>query len=245
MELPGTIWQTMLNQSEFWSAIGGVLVGTIVGGLISWVLQSKALSDKRKERVKDLQRSQQVLANSLIIKMIKIYSNFSSINKHLEDSLANPEHIEGNPEPWQIVKPLAILPNPVFFSSEELSMLMSIGNDDVFNAVLPLDTVHNALSDTVQLFQNKQLVLLDQLKVEQIEGAFFKGSLNERQFMAMRLKIKEVNTLIEQTSLQIERGLEESKKALINLHTVLQDELVLTYKLEDCFSSEGFTDRDP
>ena len=232
MELPNTIWSDIFGYPEIWAAgaaIFGAIIGAAVGGLISYVLQNKALREKKRQHTEDFRQSQLVLANSLIVKVIKIHSNLRKLREHLDDSFADAKHLEDGAEPWQFVRPLASLPDPVFFSSKELSMLMSIGNDDVFNSVFPLDTVHNSLVNAVQVSQNERSLLLEQLDIEEVEGEIIRSPLGK---LALRPKMIYVNSVIEKVYPKIKRSSEESRDALFSLHAVLQDSLGLTYKLE-------------
>lgn len=235
MELHNTVWSTTFGYPEVWTvgaAIFGAIIGAAGGGLISYVLQNKALREKKRQRAEDFRQSQLVLANSLVVKVIKIHSNLRKLCEHFDDSFADAKHLEDQAEPWQFVRPLVSLPDPVFFSSKELSMLMSIGNDDVFNSVFPLDTVHNSLVSSVQISQNERSLLLEQLDIEDMEGEIIRSPL----VLALRPKMIYVNSIIERVYPKIKRSSEESRDALFSLHAVLRDSLGLTYELEGCHS---------
>lgn len=239
MELHNTVWSTIFGYPEVWTAgaaIFGAIIGAAVGGLISYVLQNKALREKKRQHTEDFRQSQLVLANSLIVKVIKIHSNLRKLCEHLDDSFADAKHLEDQAEPWQFVRPLASLPDPVLFSSKELSMLMSIGNDDVFNSIFPLDTVHNSLVNAVQVSQNERSLLVEQLDIEEVEGEIIRSPLGTEQSLALRPKMIYVNSVIEGVYPKIKRSSEESRDALFSLHAVLQDSLGLTYKLESYYS---------
>src|SRR5262245_42465642 len=58
--------------TELWAAV----IGAIVGGLIAYFIQVKALREGRQQREDDLRRSNRALGYSLLFKVIKIHSNF-------------------------------------------------------------------------------------------------------------------------------------------------------------------------
>ena len=224
---------TFSKHVAFWSAIAGA----VVGGLIAYFIQVKALREGRKQREEDLRRTQQVLGNSLIVKMIKIYSNIRTLHEHLEECFGISSHKNPRNELWQHYKPLSTLPNPVFYSSEEMSMLMAMNNDQVFNLVLPLDTVNNTLLDTVANLQKERAMLLEQLPVDKFVGEIGKVALDKDKLLKFRPGMIALNSMLEQLHVHTKRGSSESREALFTLHKLLCDNLGLRYNLEESFSN--------
>ena len=239
VELPGSFWSLLLEQSEFWSAIGGALGGTIGGGVIAYIVQVKALREGRRQREDDQRRAEQLLGNSLIVKMIKLYSNCHGVQQHLKDAFEEERELGTGREPWQFVLPLANLPMPIFLSSDELSMLMAMNNDDVFNTVFPLDTVHNSLLEVANALHAQRAALLDRLPVDTVNGAFVGSDLSSGQLLALRPQMFLVNQLIEQLRQFADRSVAESHTALYSLHSLLRDKLGISYKLESTFVADS------
>ena len=229
----------MSQQSEFWSAIGGALGGTIGGGLISYLIQIKILHERRRQRAEDHKRLQQVLGNKLIFKMMKIYSTFCSFHKHLEDSIVEAKQLGLEGESWRFIKPFANLPSPVSFSPEEMSMLMAMKNDNVFNQVLPMDAVHNSLLDVANTYRTERAILTERLRPYEFDGSIGRIALNQEQESALKPQMIVVNSIVEQLRLYASKGLEESKEAAYNLHGMLCQNLDLSYKLEFDFPSDS------
>ena len=235
MESTDTIFSAVSQYSEFWS----VIVGACVGGFIAYLIQITALRESRNQRAEELLRLHKVLGNSLIVKMIKIYSNFQTLYNHLEECFAAVDHAGSYGEPWTFTRPLATLPSPVVFSSAELSMLIAMNSDEVFNSILPLDTIHNTLWDTVRKQQTERKLLLEQLPADNFVGNVGQATLGNELELKLRPQMIAVNTMIEQLFSHVKRSRSEAETALFSLHTLLQDKLGLTYKLETISSSDA------
>jgi hypothetical protein len=145
VEVFTTLLSVIPRETEFWSAI----IGAIVGGLIAYIVQVKALREGRRLRDEDHKRVQQAQGNALLFKMIRIHSDLHGIHRHIEGCFEQAEQKGLTGDPWQFVLPLANPPGPIHFSSEEMGMLLALKTDDVFNLVVKMDTVHNSLSDAV------------------------------------------------------------------------------------------------
>ena len=228
----GTVWSTMLGETEFWSAIVGAILGAVVGGSIAYMVQVKALREARTQRGEDHKRLQQALGHAVLFKMIRIHSNFHGIHQHFEGCFEKAAQRGSTDEPWQFVLPLANPPDPVHFSSEEMGMLLALKNDDMFNLVLPMDTIHNSLIAAVKVLNTERAALTERLKVDEAEGAALSSTLDRDQTLALRPRMINVNSLIEAIRADAKRGFEESGDALDRLQEVLRDKLGLTYKLE-------------
>ena len=215
------------GETEFWAAIAGA----VVGGFIAYAVQMKALREARKQRDEDHKQLQQALANALLFKMARIYSNFYGLHRHIEDSFAEAAQRGLKGEPWQFVRPLANPPDPVHFSSEEMGMVLGLKNDDVFNLVLPMDVIHNSLIDGVKVLNAERRALTERLKADEAEGAVLSGTLDKDQELALRPQMIDVNSLIVSIRADAKRGFEESDQALNGLQKVFQDKLGLGHKV--------------
>ena len=105
-------------------------------------------------------------------------------------------------------------------------------HDDMFNLVLPMDAIHNSLNDGVKVLNTERVALTERLKADQVEGAVVSGNLDRDQTLALRPRMINVNSLIENLRASAKRDFEESGEALDRLQKVLRDKLGLAYKLE-------------
>ena len=139
IELLLSLWTHLPNSSQFWAGIIGAVVGAIVGGVISYFIQRSALREARDQRREDDLRTQRALAHALLFKVIRIHSDFDAIYSHVEGCIEKAANEGFKGEPWQFVLPPANIPDAVKFSSEEMGMLLSLKNDDVFNKIAAMD----------------------------------------------------------------------------------------------------------
>lgn len=139
-------WEILqLPGSEFWSAI----TGAVVGGLIAFWIQNKTLVEARNERSSERLQAEKALAYSLLFKVIKIYNNLEHIRRHVDKQQTL--HGEAT-RPSGYLLALANLPSAIEFSADEMSMLLSIENDDIFNSILSLDSIHNSIMPVWELY---------------------------------------------------------------------------------------------
>lgn len=221
-------WSSIPRETEFWSAI----VGAIVGGLIALFVQLIALRAAKKQRAEDQKETRRALGNSLLFKMVRIHSNIYGIHRHIEERFEEAMQRGLGGEPWQFFLPLANPPEPVNFSSEEMGMLLAQKNDDVFNLVLPMDVIHNSMIVLVKLINQERQKLSSLLKPDEVDGHVITGHLSKEQVLMFRPRMIEVNTLIESTRVNANRGTRDSREALKRLNSLLREKLGLSYKLE-------------
>lgn len=235
IEIFDTLWSVILSEAEFWSAIAGA----VVGGGIAYVIQLTALREGRRQREQDHKQRQQALGNSLLFKVIRIHSNFHGIHRHIEDCLEQAARRGDTGEPWQFVLPLANPPAPVHFSADEMGMLMSLKSDDVFNEVVAMDDTHNSLIDAIKVLNTERRALTERLKADQAEDQALSGTLDRNQWLAIRPRMIEVNSLIDSIRDSAKEDFERSDETLARLQVVLQETLGLAYKIESKVRPKG------
>ncbi len=84
----------------------------------------------------------------------------------------------------------------------------------------------------VKVLNSERAALTERLKVDEAEGAALSSTLDRDQTLALRPRMINVNSLIENLRASAKRGFEESGDALDRLQEVLRDKVGLTYKLE-------------
>src|SRR3546814_10422982 len=123
---------------EFWAAI----IGAIIGGLIALGIQLLALRAAKNQRLEEAAERKKALAHALLFKMAKILSNLENFKEYLQGPLKIANEAKLEREPWELIQPLANYPDPIQFSTDEMAMLLSLKNDDLFNEILSMDQVH-------------------------------------------------------------------------------------------------------
>ena len=235
-DLLGSIWASLPTSTEFWSAIIGAIVGAVVGGYISYRIQMRALRETRDQRREDHLRTQQGLANSLLFKVIRIYSDFYGIHRHIERCFESAAEAGSTDEPWQFVLPLANFPDPVHFVPDEMGMVLGLKDDEVFNRVIDLDVIHNSLVEATKVMSVERRSLGALLKPDESKGSTLSGTLDRESYFAVMPKMIEVNSLIDSIRTQAKRDAIEAHEAINRLHTLLKARLGLTYKITSKFA---------
>ena len=134
---------------------------------------------------------------------------------------------------WGFVRQLAPLPVPVRFSSDELSMLLGPGDDNIFHLVLNMEPVHTSILETVKEYHSKRRELLNSLPVSSVHDTVASAHLNLKQITPpLQAQMNAVNGLIEQLRVHAERGFRESGQALVDLCKLLHDKLELKHRVE-------------
>ena len=109
-----------MAQPDFWSGTYGVIVGSIVGGLIALAGQWVTIRDVRRTRAEDRRMEQQALGHSILFQVMRIHSNFVQIDNHWKECAKIASANVSPPEIWQYLLPLANLPEKIKLENREL-----------------------------------------------------------------------------------------------------------------------------
>jgi len=219
----GGLISQMLQSTEFWSAIFGALVG----GLIALVAQRCEQNEARRQREEDHKRAQQALAGSLLIKMMRIHSNYIGVVNYIEECFAEAAKKGMHDEPWRFVLPLASLPLAVNFSSEEMGMLLAQRDDQVFNSMSETDVLYNHFVGALATLQVIRRDLMERIPPDKVYGVV----LPREEYAALRPRMIEVNALIEQLRKDAHDGVKAAGSLLHRLQYLLRKRLDLPYKV--------------
>jgi hypothetical protein len=213
--------------NEFWAAI----LGAFVGGLVSCGLQWLAFKEAANRRREELVERNRALAHSILFKMIRIHSNLHHLTMNLR--LAQVEGQKaGLNQPWQYLRPLANWPDTVHWTPEEMSLLLSLREDDLFNSIVSLDIVHNSTLELFKTHREMHAEVAALLPGEVNEGVA-QSELSPEQARVIAPKIAGLNMLGESMIQRCETDYAEAAKVLADLNRVLSEKLGLKYKIED------------
>ncbi|HEX8166548.1 MAG TPA: hypothetical protein VF601_12265 [Beijerinckiaceae bacterium] len=224
----GSAWEAVSGETELWAA----LLGAVIGGGISLWAAKIGLREARKQRAEDRDERQKALANSMIFKLRRIYSTLANMNENLER--AEKKEAELKCDPWQTFKPIINVPGPIYFTSDEMALLLSLKDNDLFNEIAELDEAHNALLEALKEAGNHRRSLTDQLKslAVGIEGDAVTGEMSEKQMRTLRPTMLEVDSLIIDVRINIRKDTERSGRALEQLVRLLREKVGITYQLQ-------------
>jgi hypothetical protein len=225
-------WWSIVGETEFIAAIVGSVVGSVVGGGIAYWVQKSASDEENRRREEERAETRRALGQSLLIKMLRIHSNLYGFHEYIEGSFKHAEKEGFKGAAWQILRPLASIPAHVDFSADELSVLMSLKDNDLFNTVVNLDAVHNNFLDSFSTFNARKSNLVDAMPGAVIDSSKVESFFTEEQMMVLGPKMHEVDRLIEELRTRIQLDYSEADHALDALHALLNDKLKLGLALD-------------
>lgn len=222
----------MLQSNEFWSAV----VGAIVGGAIAALLQWMSIKTERNQKRQEFLRDQQALGCALIFKMMRIHSDFHQIHEHFEQCITSASEQGINGELWQVITPLANPPDPIHFTSAEMSLVLAQGDHDVFNVTIDQDVRHNGLVEALKVLNAKRLELGERFAevaaIDVENGPRIGGLVSSRDIQKLRPRMIEVNSLAEGVRKQAKENASESLGALRQLHQLFRKSLSLPFNIQ-------------
>lgn len=219
----------LIVATEFWSAV----IGALVGGLIAYFVQRSSSKEARKQRAEDKLERQQSLATSLIFKLMRMYSDLNSLNNHIERPWSLP-HNRGA-APWQVIRPLANLPDIVNFTADELTVLVSHTTGTVADLAMDLDVRHNSIVATMQSYNASRTLLADRLTslsgntsvAEGVASFVTEGPA----FQALLPMMADADSIIHGLRTMLPEATSDARKALSEAHEQLQRKLKLAFKI--------------
>lgn len=217
--------------NEFWAAIAGALVGAVVGGIITYCIQKLALRDADLQRAEKELKRKKALGHALIFKVSRIHSHFYRFHRHMEEPFEKNPLPGASPEPWQVVQALANSFGEVHFTPDEMTMLLDLKNNDLFNDVVQLDDIHNSAIGLFERFSALRSSLLSQLPATMI-GNVGMVALPPEQTKLVRPKMVELNELILKMKQESKRNVDEAWSALTRLNSSLNEKLGLGLTIE-------------
>jgi hypothetical protein len=227
-----SIWLKLSENAEFWSGTAAAILGAFVGGAITFFVQWMSLREAQRIRENDRRQIQEALGNSLFFKLIKINSNFVGLHEYVETCFKNADERKLGGEPWMFVEPLANPHDRIHFTSEEMGMLLSLKNNNVFNCLLRMDDIHNSLLGILEVFNKERDILTERLNADSFKDSMLKGVLDQNQILQLKPNMIRVNSLIDSMRREAKRDVDESESALDALYELLHSKLGIKYKLE-------------
>jgi hypothetical protein len=211
------------------------LVGAIVGGLIGIGGQQLLLWEGRRERVLAYTKAQETLGKSLLFKVHRIYANLHAIHTRLTADVRIMTEKGLRSDAWQYVLPLAALPPQVRFTPEEMTMLLSLKDDALFNAVFDLDEDHNTLISAVETFSARRVTLEERLSdisaVTATNGQSASSVAEDGGYGVLLPRILKVNSLLSDIIPTAEQKLHDTARIIDRLGELLRLRLGLQHTI--------------
>ena len=217
--------------SEFWAAIVGAFLGAVVGGLITYVIQldSQAKADAlRRQAQLD---NQKALGHAIIYKLIAIHSHLKTFTQHFEHAFEGVAAENLKAEPWQFVLAVAANPNHINFTTDEMTLLVSLKEEELFNVMITLDAAHNMMVDLFNLMGKKREELIGMLPPDAVVGQVGSSLLDNRRFLAARPRMVELNMLIRDMRNYAAKDAALSEETLFLAHAAFKKKLQLNFNI--------------
>lgn len=211
----------MANTFSWWSILN-IVIGAIIGALVSYLLQRNSFREAREQKEKDRLEERKATAYALFFKMIKIASGFHNLTTHFSGSIVKARKAGHELAPWQIVLPMANSFDPIKYTAEEMALLLSL-NVNLFNQACELDDFHNAAIKAAAFYGEKRPKLTDKLTPE-MSGGIGSMRMSAEQLREIEPQAYELNSLIEQISAMTEVDAKSSSNCLFKLSELLQQE---------------------
>ena len=202
-----------------------------MGGGIAYIMQRSAINKEDHRRSAEQREAQQALGQSLLIKTIRIQSNIAAIQKYITSSFDEAKNKGYNGKPWQIVRPLASIPPRIDFSTDQLSLLLSLRDSDLFNRLSQLDGIYNNFLDILSTFNDRKSALNDLLPGVVVEGTVLTMPLPDDQALKMLPIMHDVDQLIGYLQARAEVDHADADEALKRLALLLNERLDLGFSI--------------
>lgn len=212
--------------TEFWSAI----CGAVVGGVIALGIQLLTLFAAKKERDEIKEERKTALYHSLVFKISRIHSNLFDLHLHLEESYVQ-SNIQRTTEPWTFVLPIANFPDCVHFSSDEISLILSLNKPDLTDSLISIDMLHNS---SFEIFKNYTVMRNDfqNFIPTEMDGNVGTSQFTADEFKVVRPRMVIMNQLLSDVREMAQKGYLESRKAIRDVPESLNKLLGLELKIE-------------
>jgi hypothetical protein len=213
-----TAWSLLGGLSgTFWSTLIGAVVGAAMGGLISFVLQERAA-----DRTEGLERAREhdrelALAQTAMVKIIKILSALNLIRSHVHESLelAN-NHGAWHQKKMAFVKSIGNKLAVIEISADELRTIRRLGDDELTNGVMDLDTIYNDLAALMERYSADRSRLFSEFGAT-VTGEIATTTLDEKQSLLFMPRAAELESLIVAIIARVQGDFDQANMALARL----------------------------
>lgn len=213
------------------SAFGGAIIGSVLGGLISYWLQEQSLAATKAIHDADRHDVRKALGYGLLFKLIRMCSDFPQLGGPATLAMKKARDEGHFGWLWPLVLPIVPLPEPIKFLAEEMALVLSL-DDKLFNDMAALDDLHKSTVAIFELYANKRGQLTDTLVPETMEGNKGGMLLSAEEKARLQGPSVELDMLVEA---MVERTHQDGRQAwdcLKRLHAVLEEEFDLKHKLQ-------------
>jgi hypothetical protein len=163
-----------------------------------------------------------------MFKILRIHSHLKVFNRHITESVGRAKADGFKGEAWQIIVPLANSPEKVNFSADEMALLLSLRDDDLFNRVLAMDELHNATIGVFETYSARRLALTSLFSAE-MKGKIGTSEFTDEQMRFLRPKMVELNDILAAAASTCERDEKEAWDVAKRVNDLLRAKVGLKF----------------
>lgn len=171
------------------------------------------------------------LAHAIIYKLIAIASHYAQYREIFEAAWAKGASDPDVPEPWQFLLGSAHEPDPIHFTTDEMTLLVELGMQDVFNSLLTLADAHNQMGVLSALYAQKRVELRRELPAAAFVGSPITDEKDRAAVARTRPLMVEMNSLAVSMRDFAARDAKESLAVLDLAHSQFTQKIGLKWKL--------------
>lgn len=213
------------------SAFGGTIIGSVLGGSISFWLQRKSLAATKTLHDADRRDVRKTLGYALLFKMIRLVSDLAQLGMPVDEAVKKATDEGRTKELWPVVLPVLPLPDPIKFSPEEMALVLSLDNS-LFNDMAALDDLHKNTVSIFSLYADRRIALTDTLRPDAMAGNLGSTLLTRAERDRMEPRSVELDMLIQGMHERTRQDGTIAWGCLKRLHAVLEKEFGLKHGLE-------------
>lgn len=216
---------------EAWAGLLGGLGGALVGGIISWLLQWQARRADCRLRQAETKERQIGMSHAIIYKLLAISSHYAIYVKGFEEAWARGAAAETGVEPWQFVLASAHEPDPIHFTTDEMTLLVQLNMEEVFNSLLTLAEAHNQMGALSGVYARKREELTRSIPPNAMVGDRLVTQTDRSTALRYRPLMIELNGLATTMREFAKRDAEDSLRTLDRAHAQFAQKLGFKWKL--------------
>jgi uncharacterized protein (UPF0335 family) len=228
-EVAGQI-STVSTAWAVFSVIGGSLIGAAISAGMTFFTLRKNIAAAKADRDEDRMELRKARGYALLFKMIRLTSDLHTLGKAIKECMAEAKAAGFDGTPWQVVRPIVPLPDPVKFAPEEMALVLSI-DSGLFNEMGALDELHKSTVALIKMYNTERVKIMERFGAK-MEGSVGTTGLTEQEKNWLEPRAFQLNQLV---GLMLQRTEEDGKEAwsaLEKLHAMLEKSFDLKHKLE-------------
>lgn len=200
------------------------IVGGLIGGATTYVVHIREIKEKRNFQAEVEQAQTISKLSKLHVQIQYIKSNSKNIHKHFQEQLEKlPKDFNDEDFLSKYIMPYLSVPDKIFLDTDSITLLLILKEKSAFNSAIGLDTFHNTLIQTLNIFNDKQMQFYDSLPKTEVTKNTIGSNMSKEEFQEHAYKaflndglIKDLNDL----SLILEK---EAQKCLEEVSNILKN----------------------